>query len=252
MTTKTQITELQATVKQLQDTVRGLKDSLIGVMSLTHGSTKHAQDMLDLYMKRNTAEAIAQREAEAKAKAEREAYEQAVNEFHEQLRATYWSLTFMDEAKRKATITDYWSNCIEGSDLLEGSSQPNYEHVEPTEAQLTDRRAELEASLERISVQQELYTIESCKQQLKGLKSREDKATDKYIIETQNRTDISEIERQQMISKARSGRFGWATREEGRHERALASAELKLRVREKAEAELKLVKQRLGKLLLAA
>lgn len=219
MTTKTTNAALEATVKQQQDEINGLKATAKMLLTSLMGSPAQAQIKYDSIMLENTAEAVANREAEQKARELKDNAATITKEYRDRKASQYWLLVFMSEEERTVYLDSLWSELAEGVELPKGCVRPSDTFIMPNDAQLIDRKVELEAVIDRANPTQAKYDIEFCEGHLKTLKKQE--AT------PSNRQQIS------------------------RYSRSLESAKHTLQLHEQNNAELGKVKALLAEVLTA-
>jgi hypothetical protein len=172
MTTKATNAVLEATVKQQQDEINGLKAIAKALLTTTMGSPLQAQLKFDSLMIENTAEAVANREAERKVRELKDNAATIAKEYRDRKASQYWLLVFMSEEERTAYLDSLWSELAESVELPKGCVRPSDAFIMPNDAQLIDRKVELEAVINRANPTQAKHDIEFCEGHLKTLKKQ--------------------------------------------------------------------------------
>ena len=172
MTTKTTNAALEATVKQQQDEINGLKATAKMLLTSLMGSPAQAQIKYDSIMLENTAEAVANREAEQKARELKDNAATITKEYRDRKASQYWLLVFMGEEERTAHLDSLWSELAEGVELPKGCVRPGDAFIMPNDAQLIERKVELEAVIDRANPTQAKHEIEHGESNLQALKKQ--------------------------------------------------------------------------------
>ena len=233
-------------ITELQDAVNGLKAVCMHFLSASY-SPAQAQVMMDDFMIRNTAEAVRKKEAEQKAKREREAIANAKTDFKEKLGMEYWVLCYMTEKQRREHIKAIWMDISSDYEIPEHVQQPSYKHTMPEYDDLLKRKVELDRIIESCNLTQAEDTQEFCKRAIADFKDSLETQARSRVRSIKRRTDISEMDKQQLIAQEKSDCERKIRSHEANMSRQILTAKANMAQVENAKGEIEKLKRLIAK-----